>query len=56
MPVTEAVLNHISGSRGGIAGVYQRHNYFDEKKEALIKWADEVERLTSGSRSDPTRS
>jgi hypothetical protein len=22
--VTEAVLNHISGSRGGIAGVYQR--------------------------------
>ncbi len=56
MPVTEAVLNHISGSRGGIAGVYQRHNYFEEKKEALIKWADEVERLTSSSRSDPTRS
>jgi integrase len=25
LEVTEAVLNHISGSRGGIAGVYQRH-------------------------------
>jgi hypothetical protein len=26
LEVTEAVLNHISGSRGGIAGVYQRHD------------------------------
>lgn len=46
MPVTEAVLNHISGSRGGIAGVYQRHDYFAEKKEALSMWANEVERIT----------
>jgi integrase len=30
MPVTEAVLNHVSGSRGGIAGVYQRHVHFEE--------------------------
>ena len=27
LEVTEAVLNHISGSRGGIAGVYQRHDW-----------------------------
>ncbi|MBA4163315.1 MAG: integrase [Erythrobacter sp.] len=47
MPVTEAVLNHISGSRGGIAGVYQRHDYFEEKKEALAKWADEIERVVT---------
>lgn len=37
--VTEAVLNHVSGSRGGIAGVYQRHDWADEKKDALDAWA-----------------
>ena len=47
MPVTEAVLNHISGSRGGIAGVYQRHDYFEEKKDALAKWANEIERIVA---------
>jgi integrase len=45
MPVTEAVLNHVSGSRSGIAAVYQRHDYFDEKREALEKWAAEVSRI-----------
>jgi hypothetical protein len=27
LEVTKAVLNHISGSRAGIAGVYQRHDW-----------------------------
>jgi integrase len=40
--VTEAVLNHVSGSRGGIAGVYQRHDWKDEKAEALDAWAHRV--------------
>jgi hypothetical protein len=31
LEVTEAILNHISGSRGGIAGVYQRHDWAAEK-------------------------
>ena len=37
--VTEAVLNHVSGSRAGIVGVYQRHDYAAEKREALDVWA-----------------
>lgn len=37
--VTEAVLNHVSGSKSGIAGVYQRHDWKAEKREALEKWA-----------------
>lgn len=37
--VTEAVLNHVSGTGGGIAGVYQRHDYADEKRRALEAWA-----------------
>ena len=45
LEVTEAVLNHLSGSRAGIVGVYQRHNYFEEKRAALAAWAREVKRL-----------
>ena len=47
--VTEAVLNHISGSKGGVAGIYQRHDWKDEKRAALIAWASHVERLLSGA-------
>jgi integrase len=42
LEVTEAVLNHISGSRGGIAGVYQRHDWAGEKRSALDAWAAHV--------------
>ena len=51
MPVTEAVLNHISGSRGGIAGVYQRHDYLKEKEEALSKWAVEIARIVKSKKA-----
>jgi integrase len=36
--VTEAVLNHISGAKGGVAGVYQRHDWKTEKRSALDAW------------------
>lgn len=36
--VTEAVLNHVGGSRAGVAGVYQRHDWKEEKREALQSW------------------
>lgn len=47
--VTEAVLNHVSGARGGIAGVYQRHDWKDEKRIALEAWATELDRIIRGS-------
>jgi integrase len=37
--VVEAVLNHISGHRAGVAGVYNRALYSDEKRTALNTWA-----------------
>jgi len=40
--VTEAVQNHISGSRAGVAGIYQRHDWGDEKRQALESWAEEL--------------
>jgi integrase len=39
IPVIERVLNHQSGTFAGIVGVYQRHDFADEKREALEKWA-----------------
>jgi len=50
--VTEAVLNHKSGSTAGIVGVYQRHDYADEKRDALARWADYVNALVSGKKAN----
>ena len=44
--IIEAVLNHKTGIVSGVAATYNRHAYFDEKLEALNKWADHVEELT----------
>jgi integrase len=49
LEVTEAVLNHISGSRGGVAGVYQRHDWASEKRAALDAWATHVRSIVEGS-------
>lgn len=38
--VTEAILNHVSTTQAGVAGVYMRHDWADEKREALERWAD----------------
>lgn len=46
--VTEAVLNHVSGTGGGIVAVYQRHDYADEKRAALEAWARYVLQLVEG--------
>jgi integrase len=51
MEVTEKVLNHKSGSFRGIAGIYQVHDYADEKRAALEAWANFVESLVE-PRSD----
>jgi len=45
LPVIEKVLNHVSGSFGGIVGVYQRHGYADERRRALDAWGSFVEAL-----------
>ncbi|CAK0750282.1 Site-specific recombinase XerD [Azospirillaceae bacterium] len=48
LEVTEAVLNHVSGSRAGIVGVYQRHSYEPEKRAALTAWGEHVMALING--------
>jgi integrase len=48
LEVTEAVLNHVSGSRSGIVGVYQRHTWGPEKRAALDAWGEHVMTLVDG--------
>jgi integrase len=38
--VIEAAVNHISGHKGGVAGVYNRATYAAEKRTALERWAE----------------
>jgi hypothetical protein len=43
------LLNHISGSRSGVAGVYQRHDWASEKRAALDAWATHLRSIVEGS-------
>ena len=49
LEVSEAILGHTSGSRNGIVGVYQRHNWADEKRAALDAWGRHVEAIVAGA-------
>jgi integrase len=48
LEVTESILNHISGSRGGIVGIYQRHDWADEKRAALNAWGEHMAAIVEG--------
>ncbi|MDW9878216.1 DUF4102 domain-containing protein [Sinorhizobium meliloti] len=43
--VIEAVLNHQSGTIKGVAKIYNRYEYLDEKRRALADWAEHVKRI-----------
>lgn len=43
--VTEKLLNHVSGTFSGITGVYQRHAYLDEMRDALGNWETHLTQL-----------
>lgn len=43
--VVEAVLNHFSGHKAGVAGVYNRASYEPEKRSALNLWAVKCNRV-----------
>jgi integrase len=40
--VAESVLNHKSGAKGGVSGIYMRFEWQDEKRSALEAWANRV--------------
>jgi integrase len=46
LPVIERMLNHISGSFGGIVGVYQRYDFMPEMRAAVNAWESYLDQLT----------
>ena len=49
--VTEAVLNHVSGSKSGVAGIYQKHDWKAEKRTALDAWARHVASIVAPAKT-----
>jgi integrase len=52
--IVEQILNHQSGTRRGVAGVYNRSSYANEVRRALDLWADHVVALAEGKQSNIT--
>jgi integrase len=46
--VIERVLNHVSGSFRGVAGIYQRDPLSDDVRAALFRWADHLAAICEG--------
>jgi integrase len=46
--VVEAALNHVSGAKAGVAGVYNQYQYLPEKIAAMNRWTDHVAGLIEG--------
>ena len=43
--IIKAVLNHVSGHKGGVAGIYNRSSYAAEKAAALARWDAHVRKI-----------
>jgi integrase len=46
--IVDKILNHRTGQVRGVTAVYQRGEYLAERREALQKWGDYIERLVAG--------
>ena len=43
--VADKILNHVAGTISGVAAVYQRHEFLNERRDALERWGGHVESL-----------
>lgn len=43
--VVEKMLNHVSGRLSGVAGIYNRYDYIDEMREALINYENHIKSI-----------
>ena len=50
--VVEALLNHQSGSKRGVAGTYNKAVYAKEKRQAVEMWATHVLALVAGKKNN----
>src|SRR5215471_16567018 len=47
--IIESILNHTSGHKGGVAGIYNRAQYGPEKAQALVRWDKHIRSIVSGA-------
>jgi hypothetical protein len=48
LEVTERLLNHVSGTQSGVAGIYNRHTYLAEMREAVDTYERHIQQLVVG--------
>jgi integrase len=49
--VIEACLNHVSGHKAGVAGVYNLETYESERRIAWARWSEHVQSIINGAAS-----
>jgi integrase len=49
--VVEEILGHVGGHKGGVAGVYNKALYLDERRRALERWGAHIMELVTGKRA-----
>ena len=47
--IADKILNHQSGTISGVAGVYNRFAYLDQRRDALNRWGDFLARLVGAN-------
>jgi integrase len=45
--IIEAILNHVSGHKASVAGIYNKARYLEEMRSALTKWAQHIEQIVT---------
>lgn len=53
--VVDKILNHVSGSIRGVAAVYNRHSYTEERRNALEAWGRHIRALLDAPDDAPSR-
>jgi integrase len=54
LEVIESLLNHVSGTRSGLVGIYQVHRWEEEMREAVIVFERWFQKLLQPSPSSPS--
>jgi hypothetical protein len=53
--IIEAVLNHVSGHKSGVAGVYNRAAYTRDIATALLLWSEHLSAVVEGRKGKVVR-
>jgi integrase len=48
--VIETILNHVSGHKRGVAGIYNKSTYANEVRAALVLWEDHVQSVVTSQK------